>query len=386
MRTYFPSIANTNGLSTDQSTDQLTLAYPNKNPHQGIFGVPICNRDVKEFNKRGAGHIHGQHHGGNTPSLLSDVADNPKLLALALAALDTQIGAEMPLEYHLVDTARQIFRLGKRRDAAATIPRPTGEAMQYIVPRDKDFPPYGFDDTTWPLEKEKKLKELWYPTFLEDAMTVIGNRNVHKHQASCLSGKRGKSGCRFCAPWGHNIDVTRCVELFLEENEAPIEYRCFNCYANGAMSDTADAAKALEMADQNYKRDLYYSVGKPSQRCETGDDNRILAIDTQRPPLPVQKRIKNALDNVNSTEYIADLRRVLLDTITLDAKLAKLLDAPQFKLVRDRLMDLTVQPTNAKNDEEVFFFYPYIRHAYIQYKDSINYIRPAIVILSPTCA
>jgi hypothetical protein len=79
----------------------------------------------------------------------------------------------MPLEYHLVDTARQIFRLGKRRDAAATIPRPTGEAMQYIVQRDKDYPPNGFDDTTWALEKEQKLKELWYPTFLEDAMICI---------------------------------------------------------------------------------------------------------------------------------------------------------------------------------------------------------------------
>ncbi len=108
-------------------------------------------------------------------------------------------------------------------------------------------------------------------------------------------------------------------------------------------------------------------MGKPTQRCETGDDNRILAIDTQRRLLPTQERIKLALANVNSTEGIADLRRVLLDTITLDAELAKLLDAPQFKLVRDRLMDLTVQPTNAEKDDEVLFSYPYIRHASIQY-------------------
>jgi hypothetical protein len=69
----------------------------------------------------------------------------------------------------------------------------------------------------------------------------------------------------------------------------------------------------------------------------------------------VQERIKIALDAELAT---ADLRRVLLDTITLNAELVDLLAAPQFKLVRDRLMDLTVQPTNAENDEEVFFFYP----------------------------
>ena len=57
------------------------------------------------------------------------------------------------------------------------------------------------------------------------------------------------------------------------------------------------------------------------------------------------------------------MRRVLLDTITLDADLAQLLAAPQFRLVRDRLMALTVQPTNAVNDEEVLFFYPHIRDA-----------------------
>jgi hypothetical protein len=28
-------------------------------PNPGIFGVPICNRDVKECSQRGAAHIHG---------------------------------------------------------------------------------------------------------------------------------------------------------------------------------------------------------------------------------------------------------------------------------------------------------------------------------------
>ena len=59
-----------------------------------------------------------------TPALLADLAEYPELLELALAALDTQLQAEMPLEYHLVDIARQTLRIGIRRDAAADIPRP----------------------------------------------------------------------------------------------------------------------------------------------------------------------------------------------------------------------------------------------------------------------
>jgi hypothetical protein len=282
----------------------------------------------------------------------------------------------MPLAYHLVDIARQHLRIGKRRDAAATIPIPD---EKYVKPIQKDFPPEGFDDTTWAIKKEADLQELWYPLFIQHALTVVANRNVHAHQASCLSGKRGKSGCRFCAPWGHNIQSTRIVELFIKENEAPIEYRCENCFANGAMSDTSrltETEKKFNLAEQNYKRDLYYSATIPTQRCETGEDNRILALDTRRPPLLTQERIKIALENVTSTEAIADMRRVLLDTITLNADLAQLLAAPQFRLVRDRLMALTVQPpTNAVDDGEVLFFYPHIRHA------CTYNIRPAIVLL-----
>ena len=113
----------------------LTLT-PNLTPNliAGIYGVPICNRDVTESNKRGAAHIHGQHHGGMTPALLADLAGYPELLELALAALDTQLQAEMPLEYHLVDIARHTLRIGVRRDAAADIPRPDARYLQTTVP------------------------------------------------------------------------------------------------------------------------------------------------------------------------------------------------------------------------------------------------------------
>ena len=94
---------------------------------------------MTECNKRGAAHIHGQHHGGMTPALLADLAEYPELLELALAALDTQLQAEMPLEYHLVDIARQTLRIGIRRDAAADIPRPDPKYLEKEVPEAGEF-------------------------------------------------------------------------------------------------------------------------------------------------------------------------------------------------------------------------------------------------------
>jgi hypothetical protein len=89
------------------------------------YGVAIQNRYVKECNKRGSGHIHGQHHGGATPALIADIAEDDELLSFVLAGLDTQLQAEIPLEYHPVDIVRHILRIGARRDAAAEIPSRT---------------------------------------------------------------------------------------------------------------------------------------------------------------------------------------------------------------------------------------------------------------------
>ena len=61
------------------------------------------NFDVKEANERGALHNHGLFHGGITPVLLSYVAEYPeypKLVLEATEALDTQVTAALPLEFH----------------------------------------------------------------------------------------------------------------------------------------------------------------------------------------------------------------------------------------------------------------------------------------------
>ena len=251
---------------------------------------------MTECNKRGAAHIHGQHHGGMTPALLADLAQFPELLELALAALDTQLQAEMPLEYHLVDIARQTLRIGIRRDAAADIPRPDAK---YLVTEAPD----GKSQDTWDAERKKYMTDKWWPEFKHHAMLVVSNRNVHGHRATCCSGTRGKTGCRFCAPWGHDVAKTRCIELIINSTTGlvpsePIEFRCPICHADGAMTDATlrPEEQACKIAEADKQRDLFYTAVNPTPRAEVGEDVRILQVDLKRSRLPSLDAIKTALD------------------------------------------------------------------------------------------
>ena len=55
---------------------------------------------VTECNKRDAQHFHGKNGGALNGDFLADIAAFPTLRAAASAALDTQLTAEMPIEYH----------------------------------------------------------------------------------------------------------------------------------------------------------------------------------------------------------------------------------------------------------------------------------------------
>ena len=158
----------------------------------GVFGVCAGNYDVKEANKRGALHNHGLFHGGITPALLSYIAEYPDLVREAMDALDTQLTASIPLEYHRLAIATHQLRIAKRRDQAYDVPEPPLLAGDKI-------------DTS-------KLLE-WRATFLEHTRIVVANRNVHRHEFSCECGAKGKIGCRYNMPMGHNINNTRLVQL-----------------------------------------------------------------------------------------------------------------------------------------------------------------------------
>ena len=207
------------------------------------------------------------------------MAGDPELRELALEELDTQLTAEMPLEYHLVDIARQTLRIGVRRDAAAEIPRPPAKLLEEKAPD-------GRCQEDWDAERKQKLTDEWWPSFFQHAMLVVANRNVHAHRATCCSGTRGKTGCRFCAPWGHDVTKTRRIELIINSTTGlvppeRIEVRCPLCYADGVMTmDTMPTeAKACKVAEADKQRDLYYTAVNPTPRAEVGEDVRILAVD-----------------------------------------------------------------------------------------------------------
>ena len=69
-----------------------------------MLGVNLTSRDVKECNKRGCFHIHGQAQGGATPELIAFVAEDARLRSRLLEALDTQLQAR---RLYIIGDARE---------------------------------------------------------------------------------------------------------------------------------------------------------------------------------------------------------------------------------------------------------------------------------------
>lgn len=239
---------------------------------KGIFGTALCNHDVKETNKRGSLHVHGQHHGGALPALIADVASDAELRAEVIMGLDDQFCAELPLEYHAMQIALKVLRVGARRDAAFSVPLP---------PEDLRQRPRANASAAALATHRRRLMEEWWPEFRHHALMVVANRHVHEHCGTCLHGKRGKTGCRMACSWGHDVEETRCVQLrplTLEHNEAVAgrwetgapqladvapagyEHRCRCCHADGALHSTAmdPIKRERALAEEAERRDLYY--------------------------------------------------------------------------------------------------------------------------------
>ena len=219
-----------------------------------MWGVNACHRDVKECNDRASLHVHGLAHGGLTPALLADVAADGELRAHAMAALDTQLKAELPLEYHAVYLAQQVLHVRKRRDVAHDVPAPPATSDEFEAGKEtsdeikqldgskyKDYEHYlkGWATdfhTRHPaaarfatiangspnargrasierLQYDDCRDEIWWPTFEHHARVVVLNKHSHEHCKSCTKTDRGKIQCRFCAPWPHDVESTYCAEL-----------------------------------------------------------------------------------------------------------------------------------------------------------------------------
>ena len=70
---------------------------------------------VVENNGRGSSHIHALNGAGASPRLLAGIANYPRLRDRALAAIETELVASLPLEYHLVGIALKVLRVSARR-------------------------------------------------------------------------------------------------------------------------------------------------------------------------------------------------------------------------------------------------------------------------------
>jgi hypothetical protein len=199
---------------------------------RGVFGVCTCNRDVKECNKRAAMHEHGQaHSAGVSPELLAHVASNDALRQEALDALDTQVRGEIELEFHAIKVLQEELRVAARRDAAFEIVEPRLTREEAINEHCRNQRKSRSDLTA----KEEDaiwcewLAENWDPEVMVQSQIVIMNRHTHEHQATCAgAGKDGKGKgrwmCRMCAPWGHDVERTRCVELrAFVPDETPVD-------------------------------------------------------------------------------------------------------------------------------------------------------------------
>ena len=214
---------------------------------KGILGRCVSNHDVIETNKRGSMHNHGLFQGSFSPETLAHLAEYPKLRELALKGLDTQLKAELPIEYHRLSIAYDVLKklkVPKRRDAAVETP----------------VPPEATGDAAADSENLKT----WWKTFEEHVFMIVANRNIHEHRATCLEGLNGCTGCRMIYPRPHGIpesrlvELTRCIPCAPGSNEAPriqcmpegecvsgegvprrkyFNIRCAHCYADGAMQD-----------------------------------------------------------------------------------------------------------------------------------------------------
>ena len=84
-----------------------------------------------------------------------------------MKGLDTQLKAELPIEYHRLSIAYDVLKklqVPKRRDAAVETP----------------VPPEATGDAAADSENLKT----WWKTFEEHVFMIVANRNIHEHRAT----------------------------------------------------------------------------------------------------------------------------------------------------------------------------------------------------------
>ena len=212
-----------------------------------------------------------------------------------MKALDTQVCGELPIEYHAAYLAQERLRVAKRRDSAYDMP---------ALPSEKEFDTsaaYVMDRTRF--KYETYLQEVWWPEFRHHAYVVVMNRHTHEHMKSCNKTDRGEIGCRFCAPWPHNVKGTECRELRPWPTdgspvpEGQYDDRCPVCFARKQhdrrkLSELSDSERELLYQDEARRRDLCFTLHDPSPpgNCV---DGRTLSVEIRRRLLPVAEETED---------------------------------------------------------------------------------------------
>ena len=257
---------------------------------------------------------------------------------------------------------QKVLRIGARRDAAFEIPLPPADLRQ-PGPRASEAARAAY---------KQRLQVEWWPRFEHHAHMVVAARHLHEHCATCLQGKRGKTGCRMCATWGHDVDKTRLTELRVmgasvdeactvctdgpEESMLRRDCRC--CHADGARDDRSlDAAtRQQRLVTEANRRSLYYTVHEPSPRPPGGRDDRTLALELARPLLPeprgaapkpgaLEKLVRDSRDGRRPTfQTPSDGRRCLREVTAGTEPLGLLLAHPELSLLRSTLAELAAEP------------------------------------------
>jgi hypothetical protein len=155
---------------------------------KGALGRLAAMLYVTECNGRGSLHIHALTYGSILPEFVARVVHDAELRRAIATALDTQVTAQLHTDVHLARAVQKVLHVPTGYDASF---RP------FQVRSCEDRP-----DT--PIDRER-IRFCGHVAAMQ--------RNIHRHGSSCTKPKRGREGCRFCAPWAHGFDRTRCLSL-----------------------------------------------------------------------------------------------------------------------------------------------------------------------------
>jgi hypothetical protein len=119
-----------------------------------------------------------------------------------------------------------------------------------------------------------------------------------------------------------------------------------------------DEVNKRKIADADNRRDLFYITAKPSAKPNVGDDARLLHVDLKRSTLLAPDTIKEALASYaidETPDTAAGLRKALRKTIE-GYELANLLSTPALKGLRDRLMEVSSEPSESSDILKVYIY------------------------------